>query len=130
MSGGQWNYVNDHLANDMFDWMSPDYGKSGFEQAAKARRINPMQDRLISELVWDVLCLIHSCDYYLSCDTSEETYKADVKYFKDKWLKNGMPKAAVKQIVDGDIAMLQKELYEAFGLEEQMEVLNKTKEAK
>ena len=47
---------------------------------------DPLEDREISELVYDVFCLLHSYDWYKEADTSEDTYRKDVKYFKDKWL--------------------------------------------
>ena len=45
MSGGRWNYQNDTLAYELFPWMSPDYGKRGFEQSATARKLNPLEDK-------------------------------------------------------------------------------------
>lgn len=88
MSGGRWGYMQSTLANDMFNWLvSVDYGDEGRAQSKVARQVNPMGDREISELVWDVLCLIHSRDWNLSGDTCDETYLKDVKAFKEKWFK-------------------------------------------
>ena len=88
MSGGRWNYIQSTLANDLFDWrLSLDYGDDGRRQSKHARRLNPMGDREISEIVWDVLCLVQSRDWNLSGDTCDETYMKDVKAFKEKWLK-------------------------------------------
>lgn len=88
MSGGRWNYNQSTLANDMFDWrLSLNYGERGREQSKVARKLNPMGDRDISEIVWDVLCLIQSRDWNVSGDTCDETYLADVKAFKEKWFK-------------------------------------------
>lgn len=52
-----------------------------------ARKADPLEDKELSELVFDVFCLLHSYDWYNSADTGEDTYRADVKVFKDKWLK-------------------------------------------
>ena len=88
MSGGFWNYQNDSAARAIFGWsIDVDYGDDGFKQSKKARRINPMDDKMISELVWDVFCLLHSYDWYIEGDTDKETYLEDLKRFKNKWLK-------------------------------------------
>ncbi len=86
MSGGRWQYLQDSLCSEMFPYWC-DYGESGHKYSQAARSANPMCDREISELVWDVLCLIHSCDWMRSGDTDEDTYREDVKWFKKKWLK-------------------------------------------
>ena len=41
MSGGCFNYLDGRLASEMFNYLSPSYGKSGFGLADQARRINP-----------------------------------------------------------------------------------------
>ena len=91
MSGGTWNYANDTLAGDIFGWdVSVDYGLNREEHkisAMQARKADPLEDKELSELVFDVFCLLHSYDWYNSADTGEDTYRADVKAFKDKWLK-------------------------------------------
>lgn len=88
MSGGRWNYMQSTLANEVFDWrLSVDYGDDGRAQSKYARKLNPMGDHDISELVWDVFCLLQSRDWCLSGDTCEETYLKDVKAFKEKWLQ-------------------------------------------
>lgn len=91
MSGGTWNYTNDTLAGDIFGWgLNVDYGLNREEHkisVMQARKADPLEDKELSELVFDVFCLLHSYDWYNSADTSEDTYRADVKAFKDKWLK-------------------------------------------
>ena len=88
MSGGRWNYMQSTLANEVFDWrLSVDYGEDGRAQSKYARKLDPMGDRDISELVWDVFCLLQSRDWNLSGDTCNETYYKDVKAFKEKWFK-------------------------------------------
>ena len=102
MSGGHFNYQNDRACEEVFDWdVSPDYGmgdKSYHKHVNVARRMNPLEDVILSELVYDVFCLLHSCDWYKSGDTGEETYLKDVAYFKAKWL--GTP---VQDIVNREI---------------------------
>lgn len=119
MSGGHWDYRNDYLAEDIFGWhMSPNYGEKGFSQSAMARKLNPLEDKLISELVWDVLCLLHSYDWYISADCSEKSYREDVAYFKDKWFGGRYKSSTVKKIINEDCENLRKELLQMFGVNE------------
>ena len=121
MSGGHFNYSNDHCCNEIFDYLvSADYGLADNTtkfQSTKARKFNPLEDYLISELVYDVFCILHSYDWYASGDTSEETYCADVQYFKDKWLKPKSGECA-KEIVDDELNRVRSELYQTFGIGE------------
>lgn len=117
MSGGHFSYQNDNLCYEMFGWgLSPNYGDRGFEQSKLARKRNPLEDLVISELVFDVFCLLHSYDWYASGDTCKETYQADVKRFKDKWLKQ-LPETYVREIIDDEITSLRDELYQAFNID-------------
>lgn len=110
MSGGRFQYVNDQLANDIFGWgMNPDYGNDGFSQSRLARYIDPMEDKMLSEMLWDMFCLLHSLDWYQSGDTGEDTYLKDVEYFKGKWLKPTAEELVQHQIEES-IADLRKEL--------------------
>lgn len=111
MSGGRFEYTNDQLANMIFGWpMSPNYGDTGFSQARAARKINPLDDKQLSELLWDMLCLLHSYDWCESGDTGKETYKADVKYFKKKWLRISEAEL-VKREIDNTLAEARDDLY-------------------
>lgn len=86
MSGGRWEYTNDRLSSEMFGWrLNCVYGDKGHKDCLKARDLNPMGDREISELVWDVLCLINARDYYESGDIGIDTYNKDLEWFKEKW---------------------------------------------
>lgn len=110
MSGGLWNYENDSTAREIFGWnMSVDYGNKGFSQSILARKRNPLEDKIISELVWDVFCLLHSFDWYSCGDTGEDTYKKDLKYFKNKWLKV-TPNELVQREIDRTLVQARAEL--------------------
>ena len=74
MSGGHFNYQDKQLKNDMF----------GYDHEYK----NPLEDKEISNLVYDVLTLLHDFDWYKSGDTNEETYLKSKENFKKKWLRN------------------------------------------
>ena len=100
MSGGRFNYLNEELRSEIF----------GYTDNPK----NVFQDREISELVWDVLNLIHDFDWYASGDTCEDTYLKHKKTFKQKWLDNrGM---RVRRIVDEAIKQCKDELYKTYDL--------------
>ena len=64
---------------------------------------------------YDVLCLIYSADWYRSGDTGEETYRKDVEFFKNKWLKAEY-KNLVKEEIDKNIEETRNELYTEFGV--------------
>ena len=88
MSGGHFDYINDSLC-DTITGAYPQLDMNGEEQheMAKAVRIlNKLEDRDISEITYDVFCLLHSFDWYRSGDTARADYEADVKAFKEKWL--------------------------------------------
>jgi hypothetical protein len=117
MSGGHWNYQNDSLANEIFGWCcSPDYGQDGFKQAAIAKKYNPLEDKVLSEMLWDMLCVLHSYDWYACSDTCEETYRKDVDYFKKKWLKIPEKELARREI-DAALEETRQELYKSLGVE-------------
>lgn len=122
MSGGHFEYLNQQLAREMFGWdVDICYGEKGFSKVNKAGAINPLQDREISKLTWDLFCLIYSFDYYICGDTREETYLEDLKYFKDKWLKPGRKETA-KRLIDEECDELRKELYKELGISEKEEI--------
>lgn len=89
MSGGYFNYSNDNAARDIFGYGPViSYGLEGLQGEAKlVANDNPLEDHEISELVYDVFCLLHSFDWYKESDTDYETYEKDVAFFKNKWLR-------------------------------------------
>lgn len=121
MSGGYWNYTNDTFARELFGWsVDIDYGLADEDmkkQRKVARRLDPLEDKVISELVYDVFCLLHSFDWYKECDNCERHYREDVEFFKNKWLKK-IPKDYVKQVVQEELEATKKELLKAFNVEE------------
>lgn len=126
MSGGRWNYNQCNLGYDMFPGCDVCYGlgdderslyRNYTESVKLARKLNPMEDRQISELVFDVLCLIYSADWYQSGDTGEDCYREDIKVFKEKWL-NVKPDDSVKAEIDKSIQELKEELYVSFEVED------------
>ena len=79
---------------------------------------NEFEDREISELVWDVLNLIHDFDWYKSGDTGKEDYLKAKKEFKKKWFGSNRG-LRIRRIVDEALEETKTELYETFGIEEE-----------
>ena len=105
MSGGRFDYVDGRLKDEIFGWTD----KPG----------NVFEDREISELVWDVLDLIHTFDWYASGDTCKETYLKEKEAFKKKWFNNRGVR--VRRIVDEALKQCKDELYETFGFDGERE---------
>ena len=91
MSGGYFNYSNDNTAREIFGYDTTiSYGLEKLkDESVQAANDNPLEDHEISELVYDVFCLLHSYDWYRQGDTDYETYQKDVAFFKNKWLRGG-----------------------------------------
>ena len=102
MSGGRFDYLDSQLKTEIFGYTN--------------KLINVFEDREISELVWDVLDLIHEYDWYESGDTGKDNYLKAKKKFKDKWMKTDSNRQ--KKIIDEAISDLKKELYETWGIDE------------
>lgn len=114
MSGGRFNYTDRVLTSEMFNvWADYGMGDSEYKQNVKrVRRQNRFEDKVISELIYDAMCLIHSYDWYASDDTGEETYRADVNFFKKKWLKL-LGEKYVRELIDEELAETKEELLKA-----------------
>lgn len=87
MSGGSLNYLASNMSDALFrSRVEGLYKKTCDEGNARiARILNPMHDRELSELMADVMCLLHALEWYESCDIGEESYKKYVNKFKAKW---------------------------------------------
>lgn len=86
MSGGYFEYRDTALCDWVFEYdLSSKYGKHK-DESLKARLMNPLKDKDVSELTYDILCLLHSFDYWQSGDMQEKQYRSDVIDFKRKWL--------------------------------------------
>ncbi len=88
MSGGSLNYLANTMCETLFnDETDVNYDKICDKDNARfARKMNPMHDRELSELMADVICLLHTLEWCESCDIGEETYEECVKKFKAKWM--------------------------------------------
>lgn len=88
MSGGSLNYLSDKIEDELFDCnVDVDYINICDDvDGRKARKMNPMHDRELSELMFDVACLLHALEWYKDCDIGEKTYIDCVNKFKKKWM--------------------------------------------
>lgn len=102
MSGGRFGYRDMALKGEVFG-----YGDS---------LENVFEDREISELVWDILDLIHEYDWYSCGDAGKADYLKAKSEFKRKWFNNRG--ARVRRIVDEAVQQCKAELYETFGIDE------------
>lgn len=102
MSGGRFDYKDMGLKSEIFGWTDAPS--------------NVFEDREISELVWDVLDLIHDYDWYASGDTGKETYLEAKRAFKEKWFSNRGVR--VRRIVDEALKRCKDELYETFDMKD------------
>ena len=51
-------------------------------------------------MVYDIMCLLDSYDYYDCGDTDKDQYRKDVKFFKEKWFGKTEKERANKLIND------------------------------
>ena len=122
MSGGRLNYQNDILCSDLFGYSiyGPDYGLSDQKNKDVAKRAaneDPFKDAELSEIVWDVFCILHSWDWYMSGDTCESDFREDVEYFKKKWLGR-KPAERQKDVIDATIERAREQIYKQLCIEE------------
>lgn len=100
MSGGFWDYKDNSLKFEIFNYKT--------ETTEQAMKENPLKDKVISGIVFDVLNLLHEFDWYISGDTSEEDYRAAVKIFKDRWLSDTDKRN--QYVIDVAVAALKSDL--------------------
>ena len=101
MSGGVFDYVDLDLRDKIFGY-----------RYEKEKIPNVFEDREISEIIFDILNLIHEFDWYKSGDTGKEKYLNKKSEFKKKWLNNRGVR--VRNVIDKAIKELKDELYETY----------------
>ncbi len=102
MSGGYFEYIDSQLKSQIFGW--------------RDKYNNVFEDKQISELVWDILSLIHEFDWYKSGDNCRETYLKAKREFKEKWLSGDDNRENTKRIIDEALNEMRQELYETFDI--------------
>ena len=115
MSGGHFGYKQYEIVEELFGYydLSLDYGEDGFKQSKKAAQINPFDDVEMSEMFWDMMCVVHSLDWYLSGDTGEHTYREDVERFKKKWLGKTQSER-LQHVLDIGLQNIREDVTKAF----------------
>ena len=76
--------------------------------------VGRMEDAELDDLMKDIVTLAHDLEWYLSNDTREETYRASVKRFKDKWFK-GERETRLKGYIDERIEETRQDLLKMVG---------------
>lgn len=97
MSGGHWEYKDGDLKVQIFGW--------------KDKPSNALDDIELSELLWDMLNLLHDYDWYISGDTGREDWDASRKAFKKKWLSDSRADN-LKTLIEKKLAEVKDELEE------------------
>lgn len=106
-----WDDTCRTFVHDLYGWdVYVNYGEKGFNQSNIARNANPLKDKELSELLWDLLCVTYSRFYAESGDISEATYEKDREYFKTKWLKRSH-KQRIKDEIDKHLTEARDQLY-------------------
>ena len=82
MSGGSYNYIYSRLLEECE---------------------NRMYDAEMNDLINDLCEVLHDLEWWQSCDSSEEKYRATVEKFKAKWFKKDR-----KGYIDKTIETLKK----------------------
>lgn len=110
MSGGSLNYLASNMCDSLFSFrVEGHYTKlCDNDNARIARELNPMHDRELSELMADVMCLLHALEWYESCDIGEESYKKYINKFRKKWMPRS-PEAKANSYAE-DLKALYKKL--------------------
>lgn len=116
MSGGHFDYVQGRIADEVYGWdIAINYGDKGFANSRIAARRNPFEDMEMSELFFDALCVLHSLDWYLSGDNRESTYRADLEYFKNKWLGK-TEKERIEHVIDIAVEGAKDKIKQTFNI--------------
>ena len=101
MSGGRFDYLDLSLKNAIFGWSD--------------KCDNILEDVELSELVWDVLDLLHDYDWYISGDTEEDTWLKAKSEFKKKWFE-AERKDIIKRTIDNSLKDCKEELYKTYDI--------------
>lgn len=87
MSGGSLNYLAFSMNDELYNKAHVHYSNvKNPKEATSARCDDPFEDRDVSELVFDVACIIHALEWYKSGDICEETYREVLSEFKKNYI--------------------------------------------
>lgn len=106
MSGGKWDFKDEYLKDEIFGYSWNDDNKwNGYDA---------LKDRELSEMLFDMLTLLHDYDWFASGDTGESDWIEAKMKFKNKWL--GSPEVRVRRVINQAVEELKGELYNIYGL--------------
>ena len=94
---------------------SMDYLYYKIEEEAVGR----MGDAELDELMKDIANLLHDCEWWLSGDTCEDTYRKRIAEFKSKWFgKTAHRSERLARLIDEKLDQVRKECRQMIGFEE------------
>lgn len=119
MSGGHFNYLHDRIVGEVFDWEIDVYDFADDSQrlsASRARTLNPLNDVELSEMLYDIACVLMAHDYWRSGDCDVDCYNKAKQRFKGKWFGKTQ-KERIESQVEKATEQLRKDIKEMFETE-------------
>lgn len=112
MSGGHFDYFHDKITQQIYNWeLDAGYNLGSKEQvwsANKARHMDPLNDVELSEMLYDLACVMKAHDWYVSGDTGPEDYDEAKQYFKNKWFGKTQKQRIDAQVEKAAIQLKRK----------------------
>lgn len=112
MSRGYFDYHNIVLWERLF----PSCYHNTPGQTKIARRDDPMEDKLLSELVYDIMGVLNDLDSYKSGDISEAEYREVTEAFRAKWF-DITNEDLLRREIENNLIEAKENLYKSFGLD-------------
>ena len=84
---GTWSHLADDIAYELFGGSTyPSHSYLSTNMLSQIVDSDPMGDHEVSEMVFDVLCLLNAKDYHDAGDIGDSTYSNELSCFRAKWL--------------------------------------------
>lgn len=78
-----------------------------------------MCDAELDELMRDIANLLHDCEWWHSCDYSEDSYRKSAAEFKRKWFGNTAHRnERLERLIDEKLDQVRKECRQMIGFAE------------
>ena len=121
MSGGHFDYFHDKITQQIFDWNVDAYYNLGSEEQCRgaviARRMDLLNDVELSEMLYDLTCVLKAHDWWRSGDCGAECYNEAKQYFKEKWFGKTQ-RQRIEAQVDKAVRQFRRDVNDIFGNEE------------
>lgn len=111
MSRGYFDYHNIVLRDKLF----PRCYHNTPGQTKMARRDDPMEDKLLSELVYDIMEVLDDLDCYKTGDINEAEYRETTEAFRAKWF-DITNEDLLRREIENNLTEVKENLYKSFGL--------------